>query len=47
MSSLNSYGFRDASFGLGISRIILSPVETFFEGLLIILLFNFNCSFKY
>ena len=38
--------FNEASFGLGISRSILSPDEIFFEGLIMILLFNFSFSFK-
>ena len=34
------YGLREVIFGIGISRVKLSPVKTFFEGLLIISLFN-------
>ena len=32
ISNLYSYGFKEAFFGSGISKIILSPVDIFFDG---------------
>ena len=46
ISNLNLKGLRDAISGSGILRFIVSPIETFFDGLLIIALFSVNFSFK-
>ena len=46
ISSLNLYGFKEASLGFGISRFISSPVETFFDGSIIIKSLSFNFSLR-
>ena len=42
MSNSYLYGLRELFFASGIVNSIVSPLETFFDGSIIILLFNFN-----
>ena len=46
MSNLYSYGFKEAFFGSGISKVILSSVDIFFDGSFTIKLFILRFSFK-